>query len=175
MLRVEKKVIVTLTPARLEATLMRGDKVVATTGTDLDPARWDATWSQGLHSLDAPLAELLRTLRAQKCPVGVLYIGREIQSDVASYPTGQDEAVAAARLAQTAEIASARQGMCCKLWTETTPAIKSHVLVASDRTDNVIILCAWVRRGGGIPASCSGCFSSASSRLRCESSGRRSC
>lgn len=154
MLRVEKKVIVTLTPTRLEATLLRGDKVVSTTGTDLDPARWDASWSQGLHSLDAPLAELLGTLRAQKCNVSVLYIGREIQSDVATYPMVQDEAVAAARLALAAEIASARQGMCCALWAETIPAIKSHVLVASDRTDNVIILCAWVRRGGGVPASC---------------------
>ncbi len=154
MLRVEKNVIVTLTPARLEATLMRGDKVVSTTGADLDPARWDETWSQGLHPLDAPLAELLGTLRAHKCNVSVLYIGREVQSDVASYPMAQHEAVTAARLAQSAEIASARQGMCCALWAETTPATKSHVLVASDRTDNVIILCAWIRRGGGVPASC---------------------
>lgn len=154
MLRVEKKVIVTLTPARLEATLLRGDKVVATTGADLDPARWDATWSQGLHSLDAPLAELLGTLRAQKSHVSVLYVGREVQSDVTTYPMVQNEAVAAARLAQAAEIASARQGMCSALWGETVPSLKSHVLVASDRTDNVIVLCAWIRRSGGIPASC---------------------
>ncbi len=133
---------------------MRGDKIVATTGADLDPARWEANWTQGLHSLDGPLTECLGILRATKCLTSVLYLGRETQSDIASYPMSQTEAVAAARLSQAAENASARMGLCCALWSETTPSVKSHVLVASDRTDSVILLCAWVRRSGGIPASC---------------------
>ena len=151
MLTNDKSILVVLTPGRIQATLIRGNSVVATSSRELPPAKWIDTWEQGLFGFDEPLSSLLKEVRGGTCDVHVLYHGKEASVDVPTLQMPSVDALAAAELALRAENAGTRQGICRALWSTTVPPHRTHVLVASDRNETISSLAAWVRRAGGRP------------------------
>jgi len=50
---------IVLDPGHLSIATVRAGKIVQSERFELDPAKWDETWSGGLHQLDQPLRQLL--------------------------------------------------------------------------------------------------------------------
>jgi len=147
------KIVIEFSPSRLDAALVIGGRVVASHLIALDPARWEASWTAGLKTLDAPLRQALDALRAPRgATVTLVYHSPDATSEIVSSPTAAAQAVEAARLALSDAVAFSldRNPHTAHLMTSDTSGdpVRRHVLATADSETCTSTLVAWVERAG---------------------------
>lgn len=157
MLPLRKRVVVELTPSRLEVVLVAAGKPGAWLVERAESIDWDGAWPDVLEN-DTRLQEMAQRVGASGAHADVLYTGEHDASIINPCPinASSSDAVAAAELAVNTLVAhDVHDNPVSHINLRRDSAgddPQQHVLIATDTERSSNALSAWIRRAGLIPS-----------------------
>ncbi len=146
------RILITLSPSRIDGAVIVGKKVKTAKRVHLRPHEWDEAWIDGLSPYDGALAGLLRSLGVQSGAIAdVLYVSPATVSEVRLIAGDRESAPEAARLALLERISGASHDhivASTALDIETAEPGSSIVLSTSDGDPHAQAVFGWIARAG---------------------------
>jgi len=147
----QTRLVVTLTPTRIDAAVVSGRKIRASKRAPIRAHDWDQAWEEGLSPYDTALSNLLKALGVSGLRADVLYSSPATVSEVRFIAGDKDSAPVAARLALLERVSGpGREHIASATSLDVKAADESAcvVLTTSDADPHAQAVFAWIARAG---------------------------
>lgn len=147
------RVVISLSPSRLEGALLRARKPVKSAAVELDPTEWAAAWTDRLRPLDAELRTLVKDLGASGLSAEVYHRGPDAIASIFSCPAAGRAAREAASLALSDQVPfdiglnPSDVQVAIREPGGRRRVARTHLLVAADRDATAAVVAEWAERG----------------------------
>lgn len=151
-MRPRKRIIIELTPAGIDAAVVRFGRIVRSTHIPIEPTDWRQAWEDGLSPFDGALKAVIAALEAPGASVDVAYRSPTSFAEIITVPVTGSAVAGAARLALADHVGFDLQRNPYNIEPITTAIINgsksTHTLAIADTSVVSESLTAWLGRAG---------------------------